>query len=101
MNIFYTYILKCNDGSYYVGYTDDIEQRLSEHRLGKYNCYTSYRLPITLVFVQSFKTRDEAFQTERCIKKWSRQKKEALIEGNFAKITLLSKKKFIKTKHPE
>jgi predicted GIY-YIG superfamily endonuclease len=90
------YILKCNDNSYYVGHTDDIEKRISEHRLNEYHCYTSKRLPIEVVFVQPFGTRDEALSAEQQIKKWSRQKKEALIEENFEKISLLAKKKFSK-----
>lgn len=91
---FYVYILKCNDRSYYVGHTDNIEQRISAHRLKQYHCYTSTRLPIEVVFIQCFATRDEAFHAERQIKKWSRQKKEALIEGNWEKIASLAKKKF-------
>jgi tRNA/rRNA methyltransferase len=94
MNYFHVYILKCNDNSYYVGHTDNIENRISEHRSAKYRGYTSKRLPVDVVFVQSFGTRDEAFNAERQIKKWSRTKKEALIEGNFSKISLLAKKCF-------
>jgi predicted GIY-YIG superfamily endonuclease len=94
MNDFYVYILKCNDDSYYVGHTDDIEKRISQHNLKEHNSYTSKRLPIEVVFVQTFGTRDEAFNVERQIKKWSRQKKEALIEGNFLKVSLLAKKNF-------
>ena len=41
---FYVYILKCSDGSYYTGHTDDIEKRLSEHVMGKVKCYTQKRL---------------------------------------------------------
>jgi predicted GIY-YIG superfamily endonuclease len=96
MNSFYVYILKCSDVSYYVGHTDDIDARISGHRLNKFDCYTSSRLPIEVIFVQTFATRDEAFIIERQIKKWSRQKKEALIEGNWEKISLLAKKEFRK-----
>lgn len=101
MNDFYVYILKCNDNSYYVGHTDNIENRISEHRSARYPCYTSTRLPVEVVFVQSFATRDEAFSGERQIKKWSRQKKEALIEGNFFKVSLLAKKHFGRKDHKE
>jgi predicted GIY-YIG superfamily endonuclease len=94
MNDFYVYILQCNDNSYYIGHTDDIEKRISEHRFNEYDCYTSKRLPIEVVFVQPFGSRDEAFIAERQIKKWNRQKKEALIEKNWDKISLLAKKKF-------
>ena len=97
MQKFYLYIIKCNDGSYYVGHTDEIEKRISEHMLGSIPSYTSTRLPIELVFVQNFNSRTEAIDMERRIKKWSRKKKEALIEGNWKKISVLAKKKF-KTK---
>ena len=94
MNDFYVYILKCNDGFYYTGHTDNIEQRMSEHHLNQFKCYTSSRLPVKILFMQIFGTRDEAFNAERQIKKWSRQKKEALIAGDWQKISFLAKKKF-------
>jgi predicted GIY-YIG superfamily endonuclease len=94
MNDFYVYMLKCNDNSYYIGHTDNIEKRIIEHQLNVYPCYTSKRLPVEVVFVQLFGTRDEALNAERQIKKWNRQKKEALIEKDFTKITLLAKKIF-------
>ena len=94
MNDFYVYILKCSDGSYYTGHTDNIEQRISAHRLNQFKCYTSNRLPIEVVFIQIFATRDEAFNVERQIKKWTRQKKDALIAGNWNELSLLAKKKF-------
>jgi len=94
MNDFYVYILKCNDTSYYVGHTDNIEKRIAEHNSNEYKCYTSKRLPVEVVFVQPFGSRDEAFNAERQIKKWNRQKKEVLIEENFTKLSLLAKKNF-------
>lgn len=94
MNDFYVYILKCKDDSYYVRHTDSIEKRISEHNLNLFDCYTSSRLPVEVVFIQSFGTRDESFIAERQIKKWSRVKKEALIEGDWEKVSLLAKKKF-------
>jgi predicted GIY-YIG superfamily endonuclease len=97
MNDFYVYILKCSDASYYVGHTDDIDRRIAEHHSNEFPCYTSTRLPVEVMLVQSFGSRDEAFIAERQIKKWSRQKKEALIKGDFTKISLLSKKVFSKS----
>ena len=94
VNNFYVYILTCNDNSYYVGHTDDIEKRILEHELNSYECYTSSRLPIKVMYVQIFGTRVEALESERQIKKWNRKKKEALIEENWEKLSLLSKKKF-------
>jgi len=94
LNEFFVYILKCNDNSYYTGHTDNIEKRIAEHNLNAYDCYTSSRLPIEVVFIQTFATRGEALESERQLKKWSRKKKEALIEQNWPKIALLGKKRF-------
>jgi putative endonuclease len=68
MENFFVYILQCSDRSYYVGHTDDIEKRISEHRLKTHNCYTSTRLPVELVFCQQFFSRAEALEAERKIK---------------------------------
>jgi putative endonuclease len=90
-NNFYLYILKCANGAYYIGHTDNIEQRLSEHHLGAINdCYTKSRRPLTLVFLQNFPTRDSAFHAERQIKGWSRKKKEAFIKDDWETIKQLS-----------
>lgn len=94
MNCFYVYILRCNDGSYYVGHTDSIEKRIAEHDAGSYPGYTQTRLPINLVYVQEFSTRDEAFNAEHQIKKWNRKKKEAIIENDWNSLKLLAKKRF-------
>ena len=98
MKEFILYILKCNDDSYYVGHTDEIENRISEHMLGNIPCYTATRLPVELLFMQGFGSRAEAIDMERRIKKWSRKKKEALIEGDWNKVSVLAKKKFKKQK---
>jgi predicted GIY-YIG superfamily endonuclease len=97
MSYFYVYMLRCSDGSYYVGHTDNIEARISQHQQGLIkNCYTSTRLPVELVFHQDFSNRDEAFAAERKIKGWSRKKKEALIKKDWQLISLLAKKTFSK-----
>jgi len=95
-NQFYVYILKCANGAYYVGHTDNIEQRLSMHHLGAIsNCYTKDKRPLELVFLQNFSTRDDAFHAERQLKGWSRKKKEAFIRDDWKAIkelNLLQKK---------
>ncbi len=83
MNSFFVYILKCSDGSYYTGHTNDLEKRMAEHHAGSCNGYTASRLPLELVFTHEFDLREKAFYLERQIKGWSRRKKEALIENNF------------------
>lgn len=65
---FYTYILLCRDASYYVGHTDDIERRMAEHQTGALGGYTARRLPVTLLWCESFQTRDDAFAAERKLK---------------------------------
>jgi putative endonuclease len=90
-NNFFLYILKCNDDSYYIGHTDNIDKRLSEHHLGLIsNCYTKNKRPLELLFVQQFSTRDDAFHAERQIKGWSRKKKEALMESDWQEIKKLN-----------
>lgn len=91
---FHVYILKCSDGSYYTGHTDDIEKRMSEHQLGLIDsCYTKTRLPVEIVFIEIFKTRNDALYMERRIKGWSRKKKEALIKGDWDLLVQLSNQK--------
>jgi len=94
MNSFYAYILRCSDGSYYVGHTDNLELRISQHNSGEFFCYTTAKLPVELVWSQDFGSRDEAFNAERAIKNWSRKKKEALIAGDIQALSHHSKKKF-------
>ena len=79
---YYVYLLRCSDGSYYVGRTNDLEQRLAAHERGATEGYTRSRRPVELVFSDRFLRRQEAFHRERQIKGWSGAKKEALIKGD-------------------
>ncbi len=83
---FYVYILKCNDGSYYVGHTENLEQRLSAYNQNLSPGYVSSRLPVTLVFHESVGSRGEAIEVERQLKGWSRKKKEILINEGWEKL---------------
>ena len=65
MMSFYVYMLRCANGSYYVGHTDDLERRLAAHQNGEISGYTSSRRPVELVFTEEFASRDEAFLRER------------------------------------
>lgn len=91
MAYFYVYILQCSDGMYYVGHTDNLEQRISEHHSATTTGFTSRRLPIQLIYHQVFIGRDEALIAERKIKKWTRRKKEALMAGDFLALQQLSR----------
>jgi tRNA/rRNA methyltransferase len=80
---FFTYMLRCSDGSYYVGHTDDLDARFARHQHGEIPGYTSTRRPVELVWSDTFPDRDSAFAVERQLKGWSRAKKEALIAGDW------------------
>jgi tRNA/rRNA methyltransferase len=87
---FYVYILRCADGSYYVGHTDDLERRLAAHQSGEIAGYAYSRRPVQLVFREEFPSRENAFLRERQLKGWSRRKKEALIRGDWDNLGRLS-----------
>lgn len=89
--VFFTYMLRCNDGSFYVGHTEDLENRMEQHQSGALGGYTASRLPVSLEWSQVFPTRDEAFDAERQIKGWSRAKKQALIAGDWERISMLAR----------
>jgi tRNA/rRNA methyltransferase len=84
---FWTYILRCSDGSYYTGHTDDLERRVAEHQSGAIKGYTYDKRPLGLIWAEEFPTRAEALEAELRIKSWSRAKKEALIAGNWQKLS--------------
>jgi tRNA/rRNA methyltransferase len=87
---FFAYLLRCADGSYYAGHTDDLQKRVAQHQYGEIPGYTSTRRPLELVWSCEFNTRYEALEAERKIKGWSRAKKEALIRGDWAAIQRLA-----------
>jgi len=93
---FWAYMLRCADGSYYVGHTDNLEARVGAHQSGLIEGYTQKRRPVTLVWSQDFPERDQAFRAERQIKGWSRAKKEALIRGDWDGVRFLSRKLFLR-----
>ncbi len=79
--MYYIYILKCKDGTYYTGYTNNIEKRVRIHNDKKGAKYTRGRTPVTLVYEESFATKAEALKREYMIKQMSRAEKEALIHS--------------------
>jgi predicted GIY-YIG superfamily endonuclease len=94
--MFWTYILKCADGSYYTGHTDELDKRIAEHQSGAIPGHTSKRRPIQLVYSADFQTREEALGAELQIKRWSRKKKEALISQDWAGLKAAARKDFSK-----
>ncbi|MCF2489848.1 GIY-YIG nuclease family protein [Dyadobacter sp. CY347] len=80
MKIYYVYILKCCDASYYTGVTNCLERRFAEHVNGRNEiCYTFTRRPVELVFFREFRYVNDAIAFEKQVKGWSRKKKEAVI----------------------
>jgi len=88
----YVYIVKCNDGSYYTGITNNIEKRLIQHNEGlNTESYTHSRRPVNLVFYELFTDYNLAIEWETRVKKWSVKKKEALINSDWKKLIEESK----------
>lgn len=77
--IYYTYILQCADGTLYCGYTNDVQRRVKVHGEGKGARYTRSRLPVRLVYCETFLSKSEAMRREYRIKKLDRSQKLALI----------------------
>jgi putative endonuclease len=79
--MYYCYILTCNDNTLYCGYTNNIENRIKVHNSGKGAKYTKYRLPVKLIYYESFNTKSEAMKREFVIKKLNKKQKIKLIMG--------------------
>ena len=92
---YYVYILKCSDGTYYTGVTNDPDRRLIEHQQGLHrNSYTFYRRPVKCMYVSElFTDPSQAIEWEKQVKNWSRKKKEALIAGKWELLPELAKKR--------
>ncbi len=91
MKYFYAYMLTYADGSYYTGHTDNLEYRLAQHNAGEASAWTHTRRPVQLVWAEMYQTRDDAFAAEQRIKGWRREKKAALVRGEFEKLPILAK----------
>lgn len=77
------YILRCRNNTLYTGITDNIERRLKEHNTKKGGRYTSTFGPVELMWQEHHPDRSSAMKREYQIKRWTRRKKEALIEGDY------------------
>ncbi len=80
----YTYILRCADGTYYCGWTNDLDKRLRAHNEGRGAKYTRSRRPVALAYWETFETKKEAMSREWAIKHLPRNKKERLIRSGAA-----------------
>jgi putative endonuclease len=85
----YVYILRCSDGSYYTGITNNPERRLEEHSVGlNKTSYTFSCRPLEMIYCERFCDYSLAIRWEKRIKNWSRKKKEALIENNWDQLKI-------------
>lgn len=88
---FYVYIVRCADGAYYTGITNNTQRRIAEHNDGlDPKSYTFRRRPVVLQYAAHFENVWDAIHWEKIVKRWSRAKKEALIAGDWGKLPELS-----------
>ncbi|MGB3341691.1 MAG: GIY-YIG nuclease family protein [bacterium] len=85
-SMWYVYIIECSDNTLYVGVTLDIERRLKEHNSGKGGRYTRARMPVNLIYNESYNSKSKALKREIQIKGWTKRKKIALIQNNYVKL---------------
>ena len=81
MSDHWVYVLECADGTFYTGYTTDIERRVSEHDDGDGAKYTRGRTPVELAHTERFDSQSAAMAREYEIKQLRRVEKERLVEG--------------------
>ena len=92
MKLYFVYILKCKDNSFYTGFTNNLERRLYEHNAGlSKESYTYDKRPVELVWYEMFTEPTQAILIEKKIKGWSRRKKQALIDEDWDKLVKYSK----------
>lgn len=77
----YLYIIECKDKSFYTGITSNLERRIDEHNLRIKSCLQKSKVPVKLVYFESYETRIAAAKREKEIKGWNRSKKIKLINS--------------------
>ena len=80
--VWFLYILKCNDGSFYTGITNDLQKRLKDHNSAKASKYTRARLPVVFVYTEELESKSQALKREAEIKRLNRIQKEQLVGKN-------------------
>ena len=89
----FVYIVVCSDDTFYVGSTSDLRERERTHNEGHGAEYTAARLPVRMVYSETHESWPAARKREAQLKRWSRAKKEALIEGNRSRLPMLAKRR--------
>jgi putative endonuclease len=88
----YVYMLRCADGSFYTT-GDDLGPRVDQHNAGAFKGYTYTRRPVVLVWSEYFDRITDGIAAERQLKGWSRAKKQALLESDWAKVSELARRR--------
>ncbi|MCX5692691.1 MAG: GIY-YIG nuclease family protein [Candidatus Omnitrophica bacterium] len=87
--MWYIYILKCNDSSFYAGISTNVKERLKAHNSGKGSKYTRSHLPVTLLYIEECDSRSKALKRELEIKSLSSANKKRLIKhGHWLDVSL-------------
>jgi putative endonuclease len=93
MRSYYVYMLRCIDGTFYIGITNDIIRRYNEHCDGhSTTSYTSSRRPLRLVYVAEFDRPTDAIAFEKQMKGWSHKKKRAYADRDWPLVNRLSQR---------
>ncbi|GAF41225.1 hypothetical protein FC83_GL002237 [Agrilactobacillus composti DSM 18527 = JCM 14202] len=79
---YYAYVLECADGSFYGGFTTDVQKRVATHNAGKGAKYTKARRPVRLLYYETFQTKSQALKAEASFKKLTRSKKEKFLKAH-------------------
>jgi Predicted endonuclease containing a URI domain len=77
---YYCYLLQCADGTYYCGWTKDVQRRLDTHNKGRGAKYTRIRRPVALVYYEELANQSEAMRREHKLKQKTREQKALLIQ---------------------
>ena len=80
--VHYVYIVQCVDGTLYTGYAVNVDKRIVAHNAGRGAKYTASRLPVSLVYSESFESKSDALKREHQLKRLTRAEKHALISGD-------------------
>jgi putative endonuclease len=89
----WVYMLRCADGSIYIGSTTNLQTRIETHNNGNGPIFTAKRRPVQLAYSEAFDCVLDAKKRERQIKKWTRAKKDALIRGDTGQLHVLSQRR--------
>jgi putative endonuclease len=85
------HVRRCSDASLYVGHTTDLAEREGAHNSGFGSRYTAARRPVQIVYAEQYESLQESIERERQVKRWTAEKKEALVAGDVGRLRRLSR----------